>query len=107
MWAPQFTIRRLLLWTTLAAVLAVVASFARQGHVGARAVIMMVMMLAISFLVYATLFVIASVAGSGLASAVGRLSWRRRPHAELNPESQSPFAEHRPPPQMIRPEDPL
>ena len=90
---PKFTIRRLLAITTLFAVFSLVATFAVRGQPWAIAVVVAVFGLAMGFGAYLFFFVVARI-----FSAIGNTIAPQRP--------SSPFAHHRPPPQIISPDEP-
>ena len=83
----------MLLLTTAAAFLALVAEFARRGNLSARAFVVVVLALATFFMISATLVVFAT-----FCARIRRQSGRII--------GESPFAEHRPPPQLVHPEEP-
>lgn len=90
---PQFTIRRMLLITMLAAILSLIAEFARRGSVLAQSAVMMALLLFGFFFLSALIVQFVSL-------------WSRVIRREKQGTGESPFAEHRPPPQLIHPEDP-
>ena len=94
MLAPQFTIRRMMLLTTGAALLALVAEAARRGQLMARTGVIVLLLLASFFLISGTLFLFAA-------------TWARLRGRTGARQGESPFAEHRPPPQLIHPEEPI
>lgn len=91
---PRFSIRLMLVLTTVFAVFFMVMSFAGRGSNAAAAVVSGVLTIGIAFAVYALLF--------SAAYALARLVRLTRPS---EPPS-SPFAADRLPPQVIPPQDP-
>lgn len=91
---PQFSIRWLFGFTAIVAVLALVASFAYQGHAWAIATIGAFGGLALSFLCFGATWAV-SMGVAGLVRAV-----RTRPVV-----AESPFATHKPAPQVIEPQE--
>jgi hypothetical protein len=91
---PRFTIRGLLILTTVCAVHAFVGGLAVRGHAWATAVCLAVGSVVVAFLCYGAFFGLAYV----IASVMGlfRIEMRGR----------SPFATAEPPPQIIPPEEP-
>lgn len=94
MLVPQFSIRWLLGLTALAAVFALVASFAYRGDPWAIALVGAFGGLVLSFVAFAGMWVVAM----GVGGVVRGLR-RRQPVAE------SPFAMHKPAPQVIEPRE--
>lgn len=84
----------MLLLTTVMAFLALVAEFARRGSVSARAAVIVVLGLATFFMLSAVLVVFASF-------------WSRLRRKSGGIKGESPFAEHRPPPRLVHPEEPV
>src|SRR5262245_45828794 len=91
---PQFSIRWLLGLTAVIAALAMIASFAYQGQPWAVASIGAVAGLAVSFLAFGFVWA-ASMAVAWFVRA-----FRRRPVV-----AESPFAMHKPAPQVIEPQE--
>jgi hypothetical protein len=91
---PRFTIRWLLLLTTVCGVFFLVVTLAVRGQAWAIAVSMAVACLAVCFLGYAVFF--------GLAFLVARVVAMLRPA----PARDTPFSTAERPPQIIPPEDP-
>ncbi len=91
---PRFTVRLLLLLTTLCGVFFYVVTLAIQGRLWAMGVSAAVGALALSFLVYAAVFGMAWM----IASLFGVFRSRR--------VAASPFADSRPPPQYVQPPSP-
>ena len=91
---PQFTIRRLFALTVAAALVSLVAESARRGNIFSQTVVMMLLFLGGFFLISAAVFLLTSF-------------WARVLQRGANMQGESPFAEHRPPPQLIHPEDPV
>lgn len=91
---PRFTIRGLLLLTTVCGVFFAVLTAALRGQIWAAAVSIAVAAVALAFIVYGLLFlwayVWAGIFGLGRSQSRGA----------------SPFASAGPPPQLIPPEDP-
>ena len=102
MLAPQFTIRRLMIWTTLVALFSLITTYASRGNPLATAVCWTLLMALATMLMCGWMFLLASVVSGGFRY-LGRIS--RLGGREGNNEA-SPFAEHRPPPRMVRPEEP-
>ena len=84
----------MLLLTTAAAVLAMIAEFARRGNIPARAAVVVILALATFFMISAALVVFATF-------------WSRMRRKSGGVRGESPFAEHRPPPQLVHPEEPV
>ena len=97
MLAPQFSIRRLMVWTIVFAIGSVVASFAIRGNEFATAISWMLILVLAGLMTFGFMFLLASLlaGGFGLLMRLGS-----------SKEADSPFAEHRAPPQMVRPEEP-
>lgn len=89
---PQFSIRSLLIATTVAAVIAMVAAAAIQRSLWAIGVIAALGAIAVSFGMFAAAFL--------FAWSIGRMR-----HVVDKPIPESPFATHKAPPQMLVPED--
>jgi Na+-driven multidrug efflux pump len=91
---PRFTIRTLLVLTTVCSVLAFVGGLAVRGQAWATAVSVAVGSLVLTLLCYGTFF--------GLAFVIASL------HGALRAKSRggTPFATVEPPPQIIPPEEP-
>ncbi len=100
--APRFTIRRLLWITTLGAVVAWVSNMSRLGAIWAQTLIFVLLIVGISFLGYAVAYGVTLVVTNFWELLVRP---ERRPEWEGN--EPSPFAEHRPPPQWLPPEEPV
>ncbi len=93
MFLPKFSVRWLLLLTTLFAFLFYLISMAGRGSDGALAVVIALTALVVPFGLYAIVFILAF----GLAS-IDRL---RR-----GPQTESPFATEAMPKQILPPDDP-
>ena len=91
---PRFTIRWLLLLTTVSAVFFLVVTCAVRGDAWAVSISLGVVSLAVAFLVYGAFFGAAWL----VASVVGLFR-------EGSPR-KTPFATAEPPPQIIPPEEP-
>ena len=98
MLAPQFSLRRLMAWTAGVALFAWIASCAVRGNSFATAISWTLGMAALSLITFAWMFLFASLLAGG---------FRRLSNIGRADDDQSPFAEHRPPPQMVRPEEPV
>ncbi len=98
MLAPQFSIRRLMLWTVGIAIMAVCASYAARGNNFAIATSWTLMMAITSLAVYGFVFLLATLISNGFSHLTS---------ARDSDNEDSPFAEHRPPPRMVRPEEPV
>ena len=98
MLAPQFSIRRLMGWTIVFALGSMVISYAIRGNVFATAISWTFVLGIASVLVFGFMFILASLLSGGFSHIrkIGRQD-----------EDNSPFAEHRPPPRMVRPEEPV
>lgn len=94
----QFSIRRMMVFTAIFALFAVLVSAAMRGNSVATAVAWTITLGVASLTAFAFLFIMASVIGGGFR----HLFRPGRQEAD-----QSPFAEHRPPPRMVRPEEPI
>lgn len=102
MFAPQFTIRRLMIWTTLVALFSLVATYAVRGNTFATAVCWALLLALVTILLCGWMFLMASAVGGGFRQ-LSRLS---RSSRNGYSDENSPFAEHRAPPRMVRPEEP-
>ena len=97
MLAPQFSIRRLMGWTIVFALGSLIVSYAVRGNTLATSVSWVLLLALVTVQIFGLMFILASL----LAGGFGRLT-----KLGSVKESDSPFAEHRPPPQMVRPEEP-
>ena len=89
---PRFTIRRLLAVVTGCAILFTIAGTAMRGQFWAIAFLIAFGAVVAGFLVYAAVFAVVWMFAEFAAVIQGR------------PKGTSPFADSRPPPQFIRPE---
>lgn len=89
---PRFTIRWLLLLTTICAVIFLIVGFAVRGEYWAIAISTSVVSLAFAFFLFGLFFVVAFV----LASLFGIVK-------RAQPAGGTPFATSEPPPQVIPP----
>ena len=96
--APRFTIRRMLVWTVVAAIVAGIARAATLQQIWAQAVIFGLLALVIAFALFALLYTLARATSSLFQRGVKRISGES--------QGESPFAEHRPPPKFVHAEDP-
>lgn len=94
----QFSIRRMMVFTAIFALFALLVSAAMRGNSVAMAVAWMTTLAVASLAAFAVLFIMASVVAGGFRHLF-------RPGRQS--ADQSPFAEHRPPPRMVRPEEPI
>ena len=84
----------MLVLTTVAALVAMVAVIARRGSILAQATVIVMLALATFFMLSASLVLLASFCAR----------YRRRSQGI---KGESPFAEHRPPPRLVHPEEPV
>ena len=94
MLGPKFTIRLPLAVMTFTGLLCLVSVFAGRGHSWAVAVLTTIFTVVLGFLVYAMFFVITWI----FSCVVGQFETK---------QPRSPFAQHRPPPQIVPPDEPL
>lgn len=94
----QYSIRRMMAFTAIFALFALLVSSAMRGNSVAMAVAWVTTLAVASLVAFAILFIMASVIAGGFRHLI-------RPGRQS--ADQSPFAEHRPPPQMVRPEEPI
>jgi hypothetical protein len=90
---PKFTIRRLLILTAVCAVISLVGTFAFRGQPWAIALIVALAAFVMGFGAYLFFFLVVRI-----MSAIADLF--------VTPGPTSPFAQHRPPPQVIPPDEP-
>ena len=92
MFAPQFSIRRLLAFTVVCCVFFSFVSLAVRGRLWAVPFALIGVAVVVSLVVYALFFFIAWL----FSLALKNLHWQ--------PKSHSPFAQHRPAPQILPPD---
>jgi hypothetical protein len=91
----------MLVWTSFAAVLAVVAAAAGRQNIWAQATVFALLVLTIGFALYSLLFIMARITSKLFSRGLERVG------AGEKIKPTSPFAEHRPPPQFVHPEEPV
>ncbi len=103
MLAPQFTIRMIMVWTIAAAFIALAAVFGRRGVILAQTLVFVILVIGLSFFCFAIMFLLAQLMSQGYSSLVRSMGFVK--DGQVHP--QSPFADHRPPPQLVQPEEPV
>ena len=95
MFAPQFSIRKLLLFTVVCGLFFYLVSMAVRGHEWAIPLVVVGLAAVASLVVYALFFLVAWV----FSLVLKDLHWK--------PQSESPFAKDRPAPQIVPPDQTL